>query len=55
VNHQIEQVVRAEVKTLHELFVDWFAGTSRPKSLHELVRARFDPAFVIVPPSGAKA
>lgn len=51
-NHRIEQEVRAEIETLHEFFVNWFAGTSPPDSLHELVRTRFDPGFVIVPPSG---
>ncbi len=52
-NDRIEREVCEEIEALHEFFVDWFAGTRPQDSLQELFRARFDPGFVLIPPSGA--
>lgn len=47
-----EAAIRQEIETLHEFFVGWFSGALRESVFDTQFTPRFDPEFVLIPPSG---
>jgi hypothetical protein len=44
--------VRTEIESLHGFFVGWFSGALPSAEFESGFLARFDPAFLLVPPAG---
>lgn len=44
--------VREEVESLHKFFVGWFSGTLPKSGFESGFLSRFDPGFVLIPPTG---
>jgi len=49
----VEACVRAEVEALHAFFVGWFSGALPTERFEPDFLARFDPAFLLIPPAGS--
>lgn len=50
--NDLEDIVRTEIEDLHKFFVGWFTGALEVNSFEEGFLARFDPAFLLIPPAG---
>ncbi len=48
----IEHRVREEIEALHRFFVGWFTGALAESDFERGFLARFDPAFLLIPPAG---
>lgn len=48
----LEVAVRHEIDALHEFFVGWFSGALPEHVFDTQFTPRFDPEFVLIPPSG---
>ncbi len=49
----LEATVREEVEALHEFFVGWFSGSLPRSEFEPGFLIRFDPDFVLIPPTGS--
>lgn len=49
----VEATVREEVENLHEFFVAWFSGALPRSEFEPGFLRRFDPGFVLIPPTGS--
>lgn len=52
-NSPFDAIVREEVESLHRFFVGWFSGTLPKSEWERGFLSRFDPEFVLIPPTGA--
>jgi len=48
----VNNMVRAEVESLHRFFEGWFSGALPRDELESEFLCRFDPGFVLIPPTG---
>ncbi|UCG74117.1 MAG: hypothetical protein JSV45_07010 [Chromatiales bacterium] len=48
----LDAAVRREIEALHEFFVGWFSGALAAAEFDAQFTSRFDPEFVLIPPSG---
>ena len=49
---ELETAIRREIDALHEFFVGWFSGSLPAAAFDKQFTPRFDPDFVLIPPSG---